>query len=467
MIGRLAAVLLAASLLTGCLTLEPAYHRPSAPVPSQWPTGPAYGAPAPAPPISGWRDVFLDAKLRAVIDEALVNNRDLRLAIAQIEQARAQYHVQGAALFPTVSASAGATYAHQSTSGFGRVGSFDEHQYTAELGFTSYELDLFGRVRSLSKAAREAYLASEAASRSTRITLIAEVAADYLTYAADLSLLAVAEETATSGAATLRIAQQRLDGGIGTGLDVSSAATVVEQAKSDIARYTTQIAQDRNALELVVGAPVAAENLPTGLDDRAMRIAPVPVALTSNILLRRPDVLQAEHTLRSANANIGAARAAFFPSISLTGDGGTTSPSLGKLFAAGTGIYSFAPNISVPIFDGGRNKGNLDYARAQDRADIAAYEKAIQTAFREVADALAAHGTFAERIRAGRALVAAAENSLRLSEALYERGSGNYLDVLTAQRILYAARQALISTMLIGETNGVTLYKVLGGGYAE
>jgi multidrug efflux system outer membrane protein len=230
-----------------------------------------------------------------------------------------------------------------------------------------------------------------------------------------------------------------------------------------VARYTTQVAQDNNALDLVVGAAVDADNLPAGIDDPAARSGEVPGALDSRILLQRPDVLEAERTLRSANANIGAARASFFPSISLTGSGGSEGGSVSKLFAGGTRVWSFAPTISVPIFDGGVNRGNLDYAKAEDRIDIAQYEKAIQTAFREVADALAQRGTIAERLRALRAQVAAAGESLHLAEALYARGSDSYLDVLTAQRTYYSAQQSLISVQLIAASNVVTLYKVLGG----
>ena len=462
----LAAVAIA-GLLGGCISLEPAYHRPPPPVPPAFPTGAAYAPAAGVMTVAGWQDVFPDPKLRAVIEQALTNSRDLRVAVAQIEAARAQYRVQRADLFPTVAASAGAAYGRVIENFGGANVAFDEHQYTASVGFTSYELDLFGRIRSLTKAAKEQFFASEQNARSVRISLVAEVAGDYETLASDESLLQIARDTAASGQTTLDLAQARLRGGVATGLDVSSAATVVEQAKSDITRYTTQSAQDLNALQLAVGAPVAPENLPASLDDPATRLATVPTALSSEILLRRPDVLQAEDVLRGANANIGAARAAFFPSITLTGSGGTTSAALTGLFAPGSGIWNFAPGVNLPIFDGGRNSGNLAYARAEDRIDVAQYEKAIQTAFREASDALAQRGTLLERLRAQRALVAVAEQSLRLSNALYTRGSGNYLDVLTAQRTLYAARESLIGAELIAATNGVTLYKVLGGGYAE
>jgi multidrug efflux system outer membrane protein len=460
---RISCVILAVGVLAGC-TLEPAYHRPAAPIAVTLPTGPAYGAPTDTP-ISDWGDVFPDPKLRRVIEQALANNRDLRVAIAQIEASRAQYHVQRAALLPTIDASAGATTGRDYT---GLPASFGSQYstgstYSATLSTTAYELDLFGHVRSLTKAALQTYLATDEARRSTQISLVAEVATDYLTFASDASLLEVSNATVISTEANLDLARRRLAAGIDSQLDVSSAQTLVEQAKDDVARYTTQVAQDKNALDLVVGAAVTTENLPSGIDDPAARLGEVPGALDSRILLERPDVLEAEHTLRSANANIGAARASFFPSISLTGSGGSESASIGKLFSGGTGVWSFAPTITVPIFDGGVNRGNLDYAKAEDRIDVAQYEKAIQTAFREVADALAQRGTIAERLRALRAQVAAAGESLRLAEALYARGSDSYLDVLTAQRTYYSAQQSLISVQLIEAANVVTLYKALGG----
>jgi multidrug efflux system outer membrane protein len=279
--------------------------------------------------------------------------------------------------------------------------------------------------------------------------------------------LAVSKTTVTSAQANFDLAQRRLTAGVASQLDVSSAETILDQASDDVARYTTQVAQDKNALDLVVGAPVAPEDLPTGVDDPAFQLGVVPSALDSSVLLQRPDVLEAEHTLRGANANIGAARAAFFPSISLTASGGTQSASLSKLFSRGSGVWSFDPTISVPIFAGGANQGNLDYAKAEDRIDIAQYEKAIQTAFQETSNALAQRGTIAERLRAQRALVAAARQSLNLAQALYARGSDSYLDVLTAQRTLYSAQQSLIAVQLVESTNIVTLYKVLGGALSD
>ncbi len=284
-----------------------------------------------------------------------------------------------------------------------------------------------------------------------------------MTFAADTSQLAASQTTVVSAQANFDLARRRLAGGIASQLDVSSARTIVEQARADVALYTTLVAQDRNALELVVGAPVASADLPGGIDDPATLIGTVPGALDSRILLQRPDVVEAEHTLRSANANIGAARAAFFPSISLTGSGGTESKSISGLFSGGSAVWSFAPSITLPIFTAGANKAHLGYARAEDQIAVAQYEKAIQTAFREVADTLAQSGTIAERLRAQQAEVAAAEESLHLAEALYARGSDSYLDVLTAQRTYYAAQQSLISVQLVKSDNVITLYKVLGG----
>ncbi len=463
-----AGAILAGVGLAGCATLEPNYHRPAAPVPAAWPTGPAYGAPADMP-AADWRAVFPDPRLQRVIVQALASSRDLKVAIAQIDASRAQYHVQRAALLPTIDASATPSLGRSFTGfppAFG--GAYENyHDYTVSVGTTSYELDLFGRVRSLTKAALQSYLATVSARRSLQISLVAEVATDYVTYAADSALLTVAKNTVTSAQANVDLARRRLAGGVASQLDVSSAETIVELAKDDVARYVTQVAQDLNALNLVVGAPVAPGDLPTGVDDPATRLGAPPSALGSQILLQRPDVVEAEHTLRSANADIGAARAAFFPKITLTGSGGTETASLASLFAPGSGVWSFGPTISLPLFDGGVNKGNLDYARAEDRVDVAQYEKAIQTAFREAADALAQRGTIAERLRAQTAQAAAAEESLKLARALYARGSDSYLDVLTAERTFYSAQQTLIGVQLIERTNIVTLYKVLGGSLTD
>jgi multidrug efflux system outer membrane protein len=465
----LSAAILAAAALAGCGTLEPDYDRPPSPSPAVFPTGPAYsGSPAIAPIRAadiGWRDFFTDPKLVSVIAAALDNNRDLRVAIANIAAARAEYRVQRADLLPTVNASGGASYGRDYVGSIPGSPPYETaHSFTTSVGVTSYELDFFGRVRSLSHAALETYLATEEARRTTQISLVAEVATDYLTLNADQAQLKESRDTLGSSQESLNIAQARLRAGEASQLDVSEAQTLVEQARADMARTTTTIATDRNALDLVVGAPVSLDLLPPGDMDQAMAIQTLPVALDSSVLLTRPDVLEAEHTLKAANAQIGAARAAFFPVISLTSSGGTTSAAFAQLFKGASAVWSFAPSISIPIFDGGANQANLDYDKAERVADVAKYEKAIQTAFSEVANALARRGTIGEQVSADQGLVDAASVSLRLSRARYDRGADTYLNVLIAERTLYAAQQTLITVFLTRSTNLVTLYKTLGGG---
>jgi multidrug efflux system outer membrane protein len=469
---RAFAALTAGILLAGCVDLAPAYHRPPNPAPASFPSGPAYAPPPPTPvAVVGWKAFFSDPKLKAVIDQALANNRDLRIAVANIAAARAQYHVQRAAFFPTVNASFGATYGQEPLSVIsggalapGQSGEYNERLYNVGLGVTSYQLDLFGKVRNLTRAAQDQYFATRQARDAVQITLVGEVASDYLSLASDTDLLAIARDTLVSGQASLDLTRARLNAGIASGLDVAQADTTVQQARFDVARLTTQVAQDRNALDLVVGAPVTTGLLPTGVDAEIVVLGNLPAAVSSGVLLTRPDVLQAEDTLRGANANIGAARANFFPSISLTGSGGLTSLALSSLFTGPAATWTFAPTISQTIFDGGANRGNLAYAKAQRDVDVAQYEKAVQTAFREVADALAQRGTIDEQLAAQSALTEANRQSLTLSQARYERGADTYLNVLIAQRAYYAARQTLVATKLARQVNLVTLYGALGGG---
>jgi multidrug efflux system outer membrane protein len=461
--------LVACALTAGCAggPLDPPYHRPTPPAPSAFPAGPAYGPQADDAAPTPWRSVFVGQKLRGTIELALSQSRDLRIAVAQVDAAQAQFHTQRAALLPTINGTGTATYARE-FAGFplpGGSSDFNLTEYAVSAGTTSFQLDLFGKIHSLTRAAFEQYLATRQGRRNQELTLIAQTATDWLTLASDESLLQVAQTTLKSGQTSLDLANARLNGGVGTGLDVANARTIVEQAKSDIGRYQTQVAQDRNALNLVVGATVPDALLPRGMDDPDAALPKVPGALKSDVLLRRPDVLQAEDQLRAAKANIGAARAAFFPEISLTGQGGSTTAALTTLFAPGTAVWAFMPTISVPIFAGGANMAGLAYAKAQDRIAVATYEKAIQSAFRETADALAAQGVIADRLAAQQGLVNAAAESLQLATALYDRGQDTYLDVLTAQRTLYSAQQSLVSTQLIAANNVVTLYKVLGGGY--
>ena len=458
--------------LGGCIDLAPTYHRPASPTPASFPTGPAY---APAPSVAtaptGWRDFFSDPKLRAVIEAALANNRDLRIAVANIAAARAQYHVQRAALFPTIGASATANYSQEPLSVVaggavapGQSSVYNERLYSLGAGVTNWQLDLFGKVRDMTKAAQDQYFATRQARDAAQITLVGEVATDYLTLSSDRSLLAIAQATFTSGKASLDLTQARLNAGVASALDVEQAQTTVQQARYDVARLTTQVAHDRNALELVVGAPVADSDLPDALDGEVVVLTSLPAAVSSSVLLDRPDVLQAEDVLRGANASIGAARANFFPSISLTGSGGLTSLALSTLFKGASATWSFAPTVSQTIFDFGANKGNLAYAKAERDVDVAQYEKAIQTAFREVADALAQRGTIDEQVAAQDALTDASHQSLILATARYERGADTYLNVLIAQRTYYAAQQTLVTTRLTRSLNHVTLYGALGGG---
>jgi multidrug efflux system outer membrane protein len=469
---RLLVIAAAAATLAGCIDLAPKYRRPANPTPTSFPTGPAYPA-APAADVApvGWRDFFSDPKLKRVIEEALAENRDLRIAVANIAAARAQYHVQRAALLPTIAANATATWGQEPAgvvSGGavapGQASTFNERLYSLTAGFSAWQIDFFGKIRNLTKAAQEQYFATRQARDEAQIVLVDEVAADYLTLASDRSLLAVATDTLASARASLDLTQARLTGGVASGLDVAQARTTVEQARYDVAHLTTQVAQDRNALELVVGAPVADADLPPTLGGEAVVLERLPAAVSSAVLLERPDVLQAEDVLRGANANIGAARANFFPSISLTGSGGLTSLALSTLFRGASATWSFIPSVSQTIFDFGANRGNLDLAKAQRDLDVAQYEKAIQTAFREVADALAQRGTIDEQLAAQAALTDANRQAFDLATARYQRGADTYLNVLIAQRGYYAAQQTLVTTRLARSLNLVTLYSVLGGG---
>lgn len=462
---------LTALLLCGCAstTLEPAYHQPAAPVPAQFPQDPADQADPISPAVVqtiGWRAFFTDPKLQAVIALGLDNNRDLRVAIANIEAARAQYRVQRADLLPSLNATGSAFAGRQlaTTTANGTPLYADEHEYTASAGVSGYEVDLFGRVRSLTKSALQSYLATAEARRASQISIISEIAGDYLTLAADKAIQQTASDTLASSRAALEVTQARFDHGVASELDTRQAETLVDQARADLAADVAKVAQDRAALDLVVGATTPDNLLPDAMDERPLTLAQLPVGLPSSVLLARPDVLEAEHQLIAANAKIGAARAAFFPKITLTASGGATSLDLASLFKGPAEVWSFTPQVTLPIFNGGANIANLNYAKAEQRVSVAQYEKAIQTAFSDVASALARRATIDEQIAADEAQVAAAADTVRLSQARYDRGSDTYLNLLTAQRTLYAAQQALVAARLIKATNLVSLYGALGGG---
>ncbi|HEY5754238.1 MAG TPA: efflux transporter outer membrane subunit [Steroidobacter sp.] len=455
-------------VLTGC-TMAPHYERPAAPVADTWPSGAAYN-PAQASEKTAadlpWREFIRDEKLQKVIDQALANSRDLRSSLANIQAARAQYRIQRSDLFPKFNGEISATR-QKSLNSFSASGSPVENEfYSASVGLSAFEIDLFGRVRSLSNAQLESYLATAEAGRATRISLIAETASAYLTLAADNSRFELARRTVESAQRTMDVTRKRLEAGVSSRLDVRQAETVFQQARVDLASTTALIAQDRNALELLTGSRLPDELMPAELPDNHQWLADVPSGLSSSVLLARPDVLQAEHQLKSANANIGAARAAFFPSLSLTASKGLASPELSGLFDNGVSVWSVAPNLVLPIFRGGENVANLSYAKAQRDLYVSQYELAIQTAFKEVADALAVRGTIQDQLDAQRALVDAAADSYELAEARYTKGVDTFLNALDAQRTLYNAEKSLVSARLTASDNVVTLYRVLGGGLA-
>lgn len=470
----LSTLALAVALLTsGCAMLEPKLPQANASIPAEWPLPPTTAATQSAAPAQagaattgqqaaadiGWRDFFTDPKLKELIGRALDNNRDLRVAVLNVERARALYNVQRADQLPSVSANAGLSRTGGNVANPGSA-------YTASVG-AAFELDLFGRVRSLSQAALQQYFAQEEARRSAQLALIGEIANSYLSLAADMESQRVAQATLDSQQSAYDLIVKRHQLGAVSALDLAQSQTTVESARADVARYAGLVATDINALRLLVGAPVGNELLPQGFDLAVSGIAPLPAELPSQVLLRRPDVLQAEHLLRSANANIGAARAAFFPTISLTGSVGTASNALSGLFDAGTKIWSFVPQITLPIFQAGRLTANLGAATADRDIALAQYEKSIQTGFREVADALALTRTLADRRAAQQSLTEAATRAHQLSKARYDQGRDSYLNLLDAQRNLYTAQQGLVAAQLAEQANRVTLYKVLGGGWTE
>ncbi|MBJ2156269.1 efflux transporter outer membrane subunit [Variovorax sp. IB41] len=460
----LACAAVASAVLSGCINLAPAYEAPSLPVPQSLPST---GVTAATPLDVSWRDFFVDKQLQGVIELALANNRDLRVAALNIERTRAQYGIARAGLYPTIDAGAGGSRSRTpgslSTSGEARISS----QYSADLGLTAYELDLFGRVRNLGESALQSYFETEETRRSTQISLVASVATAWLQLAADEQRLALARSTLESQRKSFDLIQRSHALGSQSGLALAQSQSTVEAARADAAAFDSLVEQDRNALALLVGTTPPAELLPTTATTEAAQLLVPPAGLSSNVLQQRPDVRAAEHALRASNADIGAARAAFFPRIALTASAGTASSTLSGLFASGSKAWSFAPSVSVPIFDGGANRSNLKVAEAQQKIQLATYEKTVQTAFREVADALAERRTLAERLDAQRSLLGATSRSFELSQSLFRSGATSFLDVLDAQRAHYAAQQTLIGLQLTEQTNRLTIYRTLGGGWSE
>lgn len=447
-------VLFIAFLSVGCVSLDPNYQRPDAPVPATLP-----GAQGQATAVIGnWQQVVKDARLNKVVSMALNSNRDVQKAIADIDAARAQYGETRASLFPTVDAELSGSRSRTLASGVAT-------STQADGAVSSFELDLFGRNQSLSRAARETWLASEYTAQNTRLTMISELTTAWVTLAADNSNLALAQQTMNSAADSLKIVKRQMEVGTAAATDVSSAMSVYQQARASVASYQTLVMQDKNAINLLAGQTVPDSLLPGTLESLGDNtITLVPAGVSSSVLLNRPDIQEAEHNLLSANANIGAARANFFPTISLTASAGVGSDSLSSLFSHGMKVWSFAPSITLPLFTGGSNMAQLRYAEAEKKGLIATYEKTIQSAFKDVADALARRQTLSEELDAQRQYVAAEQQTLDIAMKRYQAGSSDYLTVLTAQRTLWSAQQSLIALQQTELDNRITLWQSLGGG---
>ena len=448
-----------ALILSACGSMAPDYQRPGAPVAPAFAPGSASASSPAASPDIAWGEFFVDARLKQLITLALANNRDLRIAVLNIEQARAQLDIRRADQWPSVNA--GLSGSRQPTSAGGISST-----YTAGVLVTAYELDLFGRVRSLGDAALAQFLATEEARKAAQISLVATVANNYLALQGDEELLRVTRETLRTREASLRLIKLRFDNGASSQIDLRQAESLLESARVALAQVTRQRALDENALVLLLGQALPT-TLPAGLPISAPSTLPeLAAGLPSDLLVRRPDIRQAEQLLIAANASIGAARAAFFPRITLTGSLGSVSNELSGLFKAGSGGWSFAPQLLQPVFDAGRNQGNLRVAEVSRDIATAQYERAIQSAFREVADALAGRATLGEQLHAQQALVRAEQDRYQLAELRYRNGVASYLDALDAQRSLFAAQQALVQAQAQYQQNLVTLYRVLGGGWS-
>jgi outer membrane protein, multidrug efflux system len=437
------------ALVTTACSMEPAYVRPDPAIPASWPVGDPYLAQAEVGlPVLTYQQIFTDARLQTLITQALVNNRDLMVAAANIAAAREQYRIQRADLLPTVQAAASGTVSQTDSNSV-------KGTYQAGLSVPSFELDLFGRVRSLTHVQLQRYLATEAGARSTRLTLVADVANAWLDYASDSSLRLIAEQTAASAAKSVELTRLRLQGGVAPRTDLEQAMQILATAQADVARERTAVAQDVNALQLLVGEPVDPKLLAGSIDDAFGHIAPVPAGLDSYVLLRRPDVQEAEYQLRAANAQIGAARAALFPRVTLN--------ALVGILTGGIFAWSAGADTTYTIFQSGAGHANVRLSEAQRNAAVASYQKTIQTAFREVADALARRGTINDEIGARERQQLATADTYTLTEARYRAGIDPFLTVLDAQRSYYAAQQQMVQTKLTAAQNLVTLYQTIGG----
>ncbi|OIO05490.1 MAG: multidrug transporter [Desulfovibrionaceae bacterium CG1_02_65_16] len=451
------------ALLGGC-TLAPKYERPTPPLATDWTTDGAAQT-QPGAKAQDWREVITDAPTKHLVALALANNRDLRVALLNVEKAQATHAIKRADLFPHIDATAGGnmerTPATLSSSG----NPVTSHAYSVGLGFSAFELDLFGRLQSLKEQALEQYLSTEATAKSVELTLVAQVASSYMTLAADREHLTTAQEILDTEQASYELVKQRFDNGIANELDLSQAQTTVDTARLSVASYTSQVTQDENALAVLIGMPVTPEMTPAQKLADITPLAAVPAGLPSEVLARRPDIVSAEHDLKAANAYVGAARAMFFPSISLTGSYGTASNEINGLFKSGSQQWAFVPQLNLPIFRAGSIIAAVRYSKADREASVAQYEKAVQTAFREVSDTLAQGASLTKQVEAQASLTKATGKSYELATLRYENGVDSYLTKLDSQRSNATARQNLITARLSQQTNRLTLFKALGGGW--
>lgn len=449
---------LAAALLAAGCSLMPRYERPEAPVPQAFPY-PSATAGTPASALD-WQDFFADTRLRELVATALRSNRDLRVAVLNVAQARAQYDIRNADRFPAVGVTASASRSPSPTTG-DQVNAF-----SVQAGISSWEIDFFGRIASLSEAALAQYLATEEGRKAAQMALVASVANTWLNLAADEELLAITRETLATREESLRLTRLRFDNGASSEIDFRLAQSLAETARATLAQVQRQRALDLNTLGLLLGEPVG-PGYQVGMTTASVHLPDVPAGLPSDVLVRRPDVRQAEQQLIAASANIGAARAAFFPRISLTAGIGTASSELSDLFSGGSWGFTVAPSLLQPIFDAGRNRANLASAEVGRDIAVAQYERAIQQAFRDVSDALAGRATLSEQVQAQAGVVEAESARFRLARLRYENGIASYLDLLDAQRSLFGAQQALVQVRLARLQNQVQLYRSLGGGWTE
>jgi len=452
------------ALLGGC-TMAPKFERPNPALPSDWTTG-SSAQTQPGAKAQDWRQIIVDPGMKRLVELALANNRDLRVAVLKIEKAQAQHAIVRADLFPKIDGTAGSnttrTPASLSSSGQATT----SRSYSVGLGFSSFELDLFGRIQSLKEQALEQYLSTEASGKSVELSLVAEVASAYLTLAADREHLTLAKEILETENTSYELVKQRFENGVTDELALSQAQTTVDTARVSVAQYTSQVTQDENNLSVLVGMPLSPELLPAKTLAEVLPLAPVPAGLPSEVLTRRPDVVAAEHDLKAANANIGAARAAHFPTISLTGDFGTSSNAINGLFSSGSQAWTFVPQITLPIFHAGAISAGVRSAEADRDIYVAQYEKAVQTAFREVSDALAQGTSLTTQVEAQTSLTKATSKSYELSTLRYDNGVDSYMTKLDSQRTNASAQQNLITARLSRQTNLLTLYKTLGGGWS-